>query len=49
MNAIDPIFVPPPCCAPTKLAPLDLLYVDDNGDVVMKTFNNMVVEQCGCQ
>ncbi|EZA49954.1 hypothetical protein DMN91_011432 [Ooceraea biroi] len=37
-----------PCCSPTQLAPLQLLYIDSNNTITQKTLPNMVVEACGC-
>ncbi|XP_069693050.1 growth/differentiation factor 8 [Periplaneta americana] len=37
-----------PCCAPTKLSSLQLLYVDNNQTITHATLPNMVVESCGC-
>ncbi|XP_072756539.1 growth/differentiation factor 8 isoform X2 [Anoplolepis gracilipes] len=37
-----------PCCSPTQLAPLQLLYIDTNNTITQKTLPNMVVEACGC-
>lgn len=36
-----------PCCSPTQLAPIQLLYIDNN-TITQKTLPNMVVEACGC-
>ena len=33
-----------PCCVPTKLSKISVLYFDDNGKVQKKDFKNMVVE-----
>lgn len=37
-----------PCCSPTQLSPMQLLYVDSNNTITQKTLPNMVVEACGC-
>ncbi|XP_063992349.1 growth/differentiation factor 8 [Diachasmimorpha longicaudata] len=37
-----------PCCSPTQLSPIQLLYVDSNNTITQKTLPNMVVEACGC-
>ena len=36
------------CCVPTKLAPISAL-VFENGNTVLKMFDDMVVEECGCE
>ena len=36
------------CCVPTKLGPISILYLDKNSKVVQKKFDDMVVEECGC-
>ncbi|CAN7991055.1 unnamed protein product [Ixodes hexagonus] len=38
-----------PCCVPVKLAPQNLLYIDSYGHVVLKTFPDMTVTDCGCR
>ena len=58
-NAINHAFVqavvqsvrpsePGPCCTPTKLAPLPVLYIDNYNRVILKNYEDMVVMECGC-
>ncbi|CAL8094213.1 unnamed protein product [Calicophoron daubneyi] len=37
-----------PCCVPKKLSPLNVLYYDEQSRVVLKAYDDMVVETCGC-
>lgn len=39
--------IPRPCCAPTKLGKMALLYQLD-GSVQMRHYDDMIVESCGC-
>nr|CAB3225912.1 BMP3 bone morphogenetic protein 3 [Phallusia mammillata] len=41
--------VPAPCCVPDKLEAISVLYLDANDIVVLKTFNDMVVNSCRCR
>ena len=45
---MNPSTVPRPCCAPTNLGPISVLYYDDSNNVVLKKYTSMVVEACGC-
>ncbi|XP_051770473.1 bone morphogenetic protein 2-B-like isoform X2 [Ctenopharyngodon idella] len=37
-----------PCCVPDVLHPISLLYFDDEENVVLKQYNDMVAGSCGC-
>nr|XP_056703329.1 bone morphogenetic protein 2-like [Euleptes europaea] len=41
--------VPKACCVPTELSPIAMLYLDQHDMVVLKTYQDMVVEGCGCR
>ncbi|NP_001165247.1 bone morphogenetic protein 16 precursor [Danio rerio] len=41
--------VPRPCCVPTALSPIALLFLDQEERVVLKNYQDMVVEGCGCR
>lgn len=49
VNSIDPRSVPKPCCVPTELTPITLLYIDEHNKVVLKAYQDMVVQGCGCR
>ncbi|XP_078658453.1 protein decapentaplegic-like [Branchiostoma floridae x Branchiostoma belcheri] len=40
--------VPKPCCAPTKLSPISVLYREKTGAYVVQKMNSMRAEACGC-
>ncbi|XP_035232681.1 bone morphogenetic protein 6-like, partial [Stegodyphus dumicola] len=44
----NPTMAPKPCCAPTQLSAITVLYFDDNSNVILKKYKNMVVKSCGC-
>lgn len=48
MNSVDPK-VPNVCCVPTTLTPISMLYMDEYEKVVLKIYQDMVVEGCGCR
>ncbi|XP_066502866.1 bone morphogenetic protein 6 [Hoplias malabaricus] len=48
VHLMNPANVPKPCCAPTKLHAISVLYFDDNSNVILKKYKNMVVRACGC-
>ena len=49
VHSVDPRAVPRPCCVPTELSAISMLYVDSSEKVVLKTYKDMVVEACGCR
>ncbi|KAL1423751.1 hypothetical protein MTO96_020815 [Rhipicephalus appendiculatus] len=48
VHLVDPAQAPKPCCAPTRLSAIMVLYFDDNSNVILKRYKNMVVKACGC-
>ncbi|KAG0411579.1 hypothetical protein HPB47_011309 [Ixodes persulcatus] len=49
MHSMTTAGVRAPCCVPVKLAPQNLLYIDSYDHVVLKTFPEMTVADCGCR
>ncbi|MBN3283640.1 BMP2 protein, partial [Polyodon spathula] len=41
--------VPRACCVPTELSSIAMLYLDQHERVVLKNYQEMVVESCGCR
>ncbi|XP_035670031.1 bone morphogenetic protein 2-like [Branchiostoma floridae] len=37
-----------PCCVPNKLYSINLLYFDDEENVILKQYDDMVAANCGC-
>ena len=37
-----------PCCVPNKLYSISLLYFDDEENVILKQYDEMVAASCGC-
>merc|ERR1719270_1038743 len=48
VHLMNPDSVPKPCCAPTKLSGISVLYFDELSNVILKKYRNMVVKSCGC-
>lgn len=40
--------IPKPCCAPTKLDEMTMIYHDDGNRVIMRKHRDMIVSSCGC-
>ena len=49
LHSVSARLVPAPCCVPTALSSISLLYVDDADKVVLRNYRDMVVEACGCR
>ncbi|KAJ6659248.1 hypothetical protein lerEdw1_019294 [Lerista edwardsae] len=48
VNSVNPK-IPKACCVPTELSAISMLYLDENEKVVLKNYQDMVVEGCGCR
>ncbi|XP_077990735.1 bone morphogenetic protein 7-like [Glandiceps talaboti] len=48
VHLMSPEDVPKPCCTPSKLSAISVLYFDDSSNVILKKYRNMVVRSCGC-
>ena len=49
VNSVMPNKIPRACCVPTELSPISMLYVDEHEKVVLKTYQDMTVNACGCR
>lgn len=49
VNDVDKSAAPKTCCVPTKLGELSMLYLDRTDQVVLKTYPEMIAEECGCR
>ncbi|KAG9486461.1 hypothetical protein GDO78_006700 [Eleutherodactylus coqui] len=49
VHSIEPDVTPLPCCTPIKLSPISMLYYDNNDNVVLRHYEDMVVDECGCK
>nr|AAG09784.1 Vg1 [Eleutherodactylus cystignathoides] len=48
-HSFAPEDVPLPCCVPIKMAPISMLFYDNNDNVVLRHYDNMAVDECGCR
>ncbi|XP_075046937.1 protein DVR-1-like [Mixophyes fleayi] len=48
-HSFEPEYVPLPCCVPTKMSPISMLFYDNNDNVVLRHYENMAVDECGCR
>lgn len=49
VHSISPSLAPKACCVPTQLSSISMLYLDDQGKVVLKNYQDMAVVGCGCR
>ncbi|XP_044311959.1 embryonic growth/differentiation factor 1 isoform X2 [Varanus komodoensis] len=49
VHSLDPKGTPQPCCVPVRLSPISILYYDNNDNVVLRHYEDMVVDECGCR
>ncbi|XP_075938037.1 protein DVR-1 [Anarhichas minor] len=49
VHSLDPDVTPQPCCVPVRLSPISMLYYDNNDNVVLRHYQDMVVDECGCR
>ncbi|KAK2866806.1 hypothetical protein Q7C36_002862 [Tachysurus vachellii] len=47
LKHFHPSRVPSPCCAPVRTSALSMLYYE-NGEMILRHHEEMVVEECGC-
>ncbi|GAV05701.1 hypothetical protein RvY_15793 [Ramazzottius varieornatus] len=48
VHLFNPVQVPKALCAATKLSAITMLYFDDNSNVVLKKYREMIAKGCGC-
>lgn len=48
VHSLDPENTPQPCCVPIRLSSISMLYYDNNDNVVLQHYQDMVVDECGC-
>jgi len=49
LHSVNRVLVPKPCCIPTELSSISMLYMDEFEKVVLKNYHDMMVEACGCR
>ncbi|NXB71796.1 GDF3 factor, partial [Donacobius atricapilla] len=49
VHSLDPRGTPQPCCVPVRLSPISVLYYDNSDNVVLRHYEDMVVDECGCR
>ncbi|XP_055878309.1 bone morphogenetic protein 2-like isoform X2 [Biomphalaria glabrata] len=46
---VNPNSVPMVCCVPIKMSPMSMLYRDEQGKTILKVYQDMSVDECGCK
>lgn len=49
VNSVSPEAAPKVCCVPTTLSSISMLYLDEDQKVLLKNYQDMAVEGCGCR
>lgn len=49
MNSVNENLVPRACCVPTTLNPISMLFMNEHSKVVLKNYQDMMVDGCGCR
>ncbi|XP_038627733.1 embryonic growth/differentiation factor 1-like [Tachyglossus aculeatus] len=49
MHSVAPAQTPLPCCIPVRLSPISVLFYDNGDNVVLRHYEDMVVDECGCR
>lgn len=49
VHSMNPSLAPKACCVPTQLSSISMLYLDEQGKVVLKNYQDMTVVGCGCR
>ncbi|XP_015259878.1 PREDICTED: growth/differentiation factor 8-like [Cyprinodon variegatus] len=48
VNKVNPKGSVGPCCTPSKMSPINMLYFNQNEQIIYGTIPDMVVDRCGC-
>ncbi|XP_044758823.1 bone morphogenetic protein 10-like [Coccinella septempunctata] len=50
LHSVAPSMTPRPCCVPTSLDSISILYIDNKGVLTYRyAYKDMVVQECGCR
>lgn len=49
MHSAAPSAAGLPCCVPARLSPISVLFFDNSDNVVLRHYEDMVVDECGCR